>query len=304
MIPTALGLLKTLCIYMIAGCEELEISLGLMHGGSSILNGFFDALEVTEAAFNQSVTAVSDAYKNLKKQDALATAFIKDAAKVLRAFLGERWSQNGWPETGFPNQSTAVPRTFAERMLLCRSLELYFKAHKARENAKMTVTEERAGDLYEAMKQAGKDVIKAEAEQDKKRSLRDDDLDALRGAMEKLENELALVLSSSDPRWKKFGLEIPDAPSTPAAPQNVTVDTSIPGKWLIRCDPGSGVNIYRFFQQTDGEPEPRLVDKSYEPMLLMDRPAAGAVVKLFVSVKNLAGRESERSTPAEVKAAA
>ena len=36
-IPEALGLLKTLCIYMIAGCEELETSLGLMHAAAPSL---------------------------------------------------------------------------------------------------------------------------------------------------------------------------------------------------------------------------------------------------------------------------
>lgn len=37
MMPEALGLLKTLCIYMIAGCEELETSLGLMHAAAPSL---------------------------------------------------------------------------------------------------------------------------------------------------------------------------------------------------------------------------------------------------------------------------
>lgn len=304
MIPDAPGLLKTLCIYMIAGGEELEVSRGLMHGGSSTLNSLDDALEKSQAVVDQGITAISDVYKNLQKQDALAKTCIQDAARVLRKALGHRWSQQGWPETGFPNQSTAVPATFNARRLLCRSLELYFKAHKARENEKLEVTEERAGDLYQAMKQAGKDVKKAEGDQPENLADRDKDKNNLRGGMQKLEGELALGLSSSDARWKKFGLEIPDAPSTPATPQDVAVDDNIPGKLLVTCQPVPGVNLYRFFQQTITDARPVLVGRSSEPMLLINEPAPGVALKWFVSARNLAGRESGRSQPLELKSEA
>ena len=36
------------------------------------------------------MTAVSEAYRNLQKQDALVKTFLKDAARILRKFLGER----------------------------------------------------------------------------------------------------------------------------------------------------------------------------------------------------------------------
>ena len=197
--------------------------------------------------------------------------------------------------------STAVPDTFGERMLLCRSLELYFKAHPENEidNDKLTVTAAAAGSLYKAMKKAGEDVKKAEGEQARRMTTRDADKDALRGGMQKLENELALVLSSSDARWKKFGLEIPDAPSTPATPQDLAVDTNIPGKLLATCAAVPGVNIYRFFKQSASDAKPVLIGKSYEPTLLIEGLPVDAPVKLFVTAKNLAGRESALSQPVE-----
>jgi hypothetical protein len=184
-------------------------------------------------------------------------------------------------------------------MLLTRSLKVFLTTNPQCVNEKMAVTAKRAGDLYEAMKEAATGVKDADSAYGEALGLRDKAQDDLRQAMLNLAGELELSLSSSDPRWKQFGLDIPDAPSTPAVPENVTVNADIPGKLLVTCPAVPIANYYRFFKQARTDAEPVFVGRAYEPTFVVEGLAPSVSVKVFVSAVSAAGRESALSQPVD-----
>ena len=49
-------------------------------------------------------------------------------------------------------------------------------------------------------------------------------LEALKGSMRTLVRILEELLDADDPRWATFGLNMPDADTTPAAPENLAAN--------------------------------------------------------------------------------
>ncbi len=118
---------------------------------------------------------------------------------------------------------------------------------------------------------------------------------ALRDKMQDLISELSQLLSGSDVRWRRFGLNIPDAAEAPEEPRNLSVDAGIAGKLLVSCDPAVNATHYRFWKQvagTDTHPVP--VGTAQEPQFLIEGLTPGVAVKVFVSAAN-AGGESNLS---------
>jgi hypothetical protein len=185
-------------------------------------------------------------------------------------------------------------------MVPVRRLELYFKANPAHENAPQGVTTAAAGQLYKAIAAARDQLTEADADQDAKKTARDTAKESLRKTLQNLVDELDLLLAGDDPRWKRFGLEMPAERRTPAAPENVSVNTSIAGKLLVACDPVPGAGHYRFWLQEHGSAqEPAAVGTSREPQFLVENVAAGKKYNVSVSAVNGAGKESRLSAPVE-----
>ncbi|MBK8041171.1 MAG: hypothetical protein IPK22_29165 [Verrucomicrobiaceae bacterium] len=85
--------------------------------------------------------------------DNAAKVFITNAKKRLSKFFGEAYSTE-WGAAGWPNNSTGMPSTQAERFSLINSLKLHFTANPAHESADMEVTAALATTLHTTISNA------------------------------------------------------------------------------------------------------------------------------------------------------
>jgi hypothetical protein len=96
---------------MISGCDELEVPINLLHTTSATLSARLQSLENAQGDLETTVATRRAAYQQASAQDQLASSFIQDTSRVLRKFLGTKYTEAKWMETGYPGQSTAVPET-------------------------------------------------------------------------------------------------------------------------------------------------------------------------------------------------
>ena len=85
--------------------------------------------------------------------DNAAKVFITNAKKRLSKFFGEAYTTE-WGAAGWPNNSTGMPSTQAERFSLINSLKLHFTANPAHESADMEVTAALATTLHTTISNA------------------------------------------------------------------------------------------------------------------------------------------------------
>ena len=224
--------------------------------------------------------------------------FLKSAPAIFVKLYGESFSV-AWEQTGFPNQSTAVPRTQAERMDLCASLQKYFVKNPTHENAGLEVTAAAAQAHFDAMK-AGLDGIATGAtDAGEAKAARDAALEALKTRMRGLIGELATLLGEDDPRWHAFGLNKPGEEPTPEVPENLVLTAGTAGKVLADWGDTRNADHYRGWVKIVG------VDKDFRHVFSRDESdgtipdlPSGATVQVRVTAVN---EEGDESLPSEVQ---
>ena len=149
-LPAGMDGLMTLGEDIADGLAALGAALGMVHYTEAVVRGKLTALQTTQAEFLTAKAAKLGLTTAQTVADSNGRAFISTARNVLATFLGGEWTQ-AWEPTGFPNQSTAVPATLAERQALLGMLKLYFTANAAQEVAALNVTAARANTLFNAL---------------------------------------------------------------------------------------------------------------------------------------------------------
>jgi hypothetical protein len=242
------------------------------------------------AAFSK---AVADAIAN-------GVTYCQTVKGVLAKHYGNRYSRLYDP-VGFKGGSLEVATDAPGVKAHLTSMEDYFSKKPEHEVASLEVTSERAGKLFEAIRDAEKALSDHDDETELKKSTRDRLVEALRTRLRGLINELTQLIGREDARWHSFGLNIPAEPDTPAAPQNLTATSTAPHQLHAGCDPVPFADHYRFWTQPSGsDADPVQVGSSKEPSLMLENLAGGSRWKVSVSAVNKAGHEGPRSSVAEV----
>lgn len=111
--PIAQGIdaLMTLAEDAADGAAIHETGIGLKQNSEAAIRADLTALQNAQTAHLATQRTL---YSAQRSADDKGRAFIGNAANVLGNFLGNTWSA-AWTETGFPDQSTAVPGTIAGR---------------------------------------------------------------------------------------------------------------------------------------------------------------------------------------------
>jgi hypothetical protein len=233
--------------------------------------------------------------------DSNAKAFIGSTRRVLITFLGDGYSQ-AWDATGFPNESTAVPLTQAERQALLQSLQAYFSAHPEHEvnTPALVVTAARAGVLFTALSDARSAANDGNNLAGQKKNLRDAAVKKLRNRMSGLVNELGQLLEDEDPRWLAFGLNLPGATNLPEVADSLVLTAGGAGVVLADWSDASRATRYRVFKQVVGVDATfiaaaTVTDSDYTFTGL----TSGQTLRVQIIAANDAG-QAQPSTPAEI----
>jgi hypothetical protein len=267
---------------------------------------------VTRAAL-QAAIAAADIYAQGRSSkvayhhaqilaDSNAKAFIAFARQTLSPYLGENWSEV-WVQTGFPNQSTAVPTTMPERQTLLLGLKTYYTANPGHEKADLNVTAVRADQLFTSLSDARSSLNLLISELGTKRANRDAAILALRKRMRGLIDELTQLLDPLDPLWNSFGLNPPGAPTTPDQPEGVVLTPGQPGTVLVDWTDTPYADHYRVFVKVVGvDTIAQHHSSPTDTDLTLTNLPPGATIEVEVSAVNKGGVEGLRSTTTQIVA--
>jgi len=229
--------------------------------------------------------------------------FLQSASNVLSGIYGERWS-NAWLTTGFPGNSTAVPRSQDDRFSLLMSLKNYFTdnpTHELNQPPHPVVMAAAAGTLHTQMSEARSAANTAAATQGIAKNLRDADIKALFKRISGTIGEFGQIVPADSPQWEAVGLNIPAHPSPPEPVTDLTLTAAGPKRATAEWPRPRRSEYFRVFIQIVGTDDDfRVLDKTTDlEMVLKDLPT-GATVRVKVVSANEAGDAAQFSPVREI----
>lgn len=281
---------------MADGCHNHEEAIGIEHNKEADMRAAITALRNAEAAFGTAKGNRQAAMDVLEAADATATEFLSAARGVLSQFLGNRWNA-AWEPTGFPDLSTAVPKTQEKRMNLCASLKIYFTNVPAHEVAALGVTAANAEAKFQGVSNGRDTVAMKEELQTAARQSRDTALKNLRKRARDLIYELDTLLADDDPRWHAFGLSMPSDPATPEPVTELTLGPGTAGVIVASWGRAPRATRYRPFVKIEGvDPEFVARDPVHDLSVNLDNFTTGQTVKVYIVAANDDGQAQPSPT--------
>ena len=294
-LPGKLNALFTLGEDMADGAAAHETAIGILHFKEAVIRSRIATARAAEDAFSNKKAAKVTATEVQTVEDSNGRAFIGAVSRVLGVHLGSTFSA-AWEPTGFPNQSTAIPSTIAERQELLASLQTYFTAHPTQEAASVNVTAARAGLLFTALSDKRSAANQAVVEMGQSKATRDVAVLALKNAMSGLITELNLKLPADDPRWFAFGLVPPAGSDQCPPPENLVLTAGVPGTVLADWSDTPRAVRYRVFVQIVGvDPDIVLFDTVNDSDATLSGLPTGATIKVRVTAINADSAEGPPS---------
>ena len=215
----------------IRAAETREDIIGIKQNTAAVLQAALDAARQAELQLGLKNSALAQAFATLAAADEAGLRRLSDCKLRLAGKLGLRWHA-GWEATGFPDQSTAVPRTMDPRYVLLSRLQAYFTAKLAMESEDMEATAALCEAAHTVLRQARKAVAEAKVARTVALRAQKEALAYLRRRMRGLIGELTQLLEDDDPVWEAFGLHRPAQPSAPESVVNVNLEAMGQGKLL------------------------------------------------------------------------
>lgn len=316
--PDNLAVLRALAHDLADGLHDLEDAIGMKQNKEANVRAALLPLEgdpdadvnVNPAAFKGSImvydeskAATAGAKKALNAlSEGAVYDFLVAASAVLGGILGRKWN-SAWLPTGFPNNSTAVPRTQEARFSLLLSLKNYFTAnptHQLNQPPHEEVTAARAAALHAQMSNARQAVNDREGDQAAAKNVRDGHQRALFKRVSGTIEEVGQVLAPDDPRWENLGLNIPANPTPPEAVEAVTLSSAGSGKVLAEWVRSRRSERFRVMVQIVGtDPDFREELVVHDLNATLKSLPVGATLRVQIIAANEAG-DATPSPAAEI----
>lgn len=259
-----------------------------------------ETLQAQLNAFATAQTAFNTARDARQTASSACTHFHTDidewllkARDVLVPYLARSWSA-AWAAAGFVNHSTSIQGSVGDQLNLLGLLAAFFTANPNYDDPAVGITGVAGATLKTNSEAADTAFNASKTAAAAKMDARDAALAALTGSMRMLIRILDELLAPEDPRWATFGLNVPDADVTPAAPQNLTVSIADGPVLLAACDGEPQVTRFRWRMMVIGvDAEFRLAASTKSPLAQFDKVLPGQAVELMVQAAN----QSSQSLP-------
>lgn len=221
--PRNSSILRALADGLIRGCQQYEGEIGIKQNTAEVLGVALNEAVAAEMEAGRCLKARSDAYAEVAAADKAGLGVLTGCKLNLVRFHGARWN-SGWEAAGFPDRSTAVPRTMDPRYVLLSSLALYFAEHPQQQCADMDATAALCAEAQERLRAARHAAARSESALTSAFRRRRAAFLALRKRVRGLKCELWALMEGDDPRWLAFGLNIPARAATPERIEQVTAE--------------------------------------------------------------------------------
>jgi len=170
--------------------------------------------------------------------------------EVFKPRLGNEFTDS-WKLVGFED-TLAMPATPAQMQLALKTIKNYLAANPTYEVAALNLTSARAQTLFDQLSAARGAVYNQETVVAAAKDARDAASDKLRLRYRGFIDELSQLLGPSDPRWKVFGLNVPDAPATPDIVEGVKATLIGPTAAALKWNAAARAEYYRVFTKIHG----------------------------------------------------
>ena len=300
-IPIALPSLFRLSTQAFTGAEDIGDEVPLLINTATLIGADRLAFILSQDEY-QAARAQLVSLSTARKDAFAATRDFCFTVRDLLTFYFGRQYNNQWLAAGWLD-TLEVPPGYDEVYMLVNRIINFFTANPAKENTALGVTAAHAQTLAIGMQSSDDGYLAGEVSSMTKRNLRDDKSTAMRKRLSGLCKELSQRFEDLDPRWRRFGFNLPGAPTVPEVPQEVIASALSGARIQISCDPSIGATSYRFYvQRPILDPVPTPVGTSTEPLLITDPLTPGQEYLVYVSATN-DGAESQLSTAVTVTAA-
>lgn len=298
-LPDPLDRLFPLCDHMLGGLATHEVPLNVKQNTAATLAPYLTSARGAETDYGNKRSARKAANDAKVAADLAGKVFIGNARKRLSKFFGESYNTE-WAAAGWPDGSTATPKSEDKRFELIESIRLHLVGTPAHASVDMDVTAAIAQTLHTNLSDARTDLGQKQTDQGNAKVLRDLQVAALRKRMRGLITELATLMDDDDPRWYAFGLSRPADEETPEAPINLILLPSVPGSIIADWDDALRADRYRVWRQVVGvDADFVAVETVYDSDASLAGLPTGATVKIQVTSVNDAG-ESAPSAVVEI----
>jgi hypothetical protein len=217
--PRHTGKLRSFADHLLEGAHLHGEDIDLKQNDEAAMREAIATAAQAELEAGQALTHRAATYQTLDAADVAGRATLSDCKLRLAQKMGQRWSA-AWEATGFPERSTAVPRTMDPRYVLLGSLKLYFTSRPEHESADHSATAAQCEAAWKVIHDARLAVNLAESAVTKAIRARRAAVKALRKRCRGLVVELWVLLPRDDARYQSFGLKIPasraETPATEA----------------------------------------------------------------------------------------
>lgn len=284
---------------MLAGCQALEVAVGVKQNTADKLQADLQAVRDTLAEVGRCKTALARRREEFRARDREGELELGRCRLRLAALFGSVFNAQ-WEAAGFSDRSTMVPEVFAKRMSLLEQLRLYFTAHPEHESVDMQATAAIVAATREALSGARSAVTHAEVVLRQAVMAKEKALVQLRRRMRALIRELDILMAPDDARWKSFGLKMPASGTSPEPVKRVTAEVLGQGRVLLTWPTAPHATRYRVQMREMGHAEFVFVATVHDTQWLMETPGLGG----FIEIRVIAANEVDEVAPSPVTSVA
>ena len=214
---------------MADGFHDHEATIGILHNTEAVMRAAITAATDSIVALGSANVNLDAKYDTLQIADAGGEAVLKNCRLRMVKLYGGQYNSN-WQAAGWPNSSTAIPRTQDERFTLLGTQKTYFTLNPTAESTQADATAALCGAAHGVVSNARAAVNTAETTLTTAKSNIKTAIQVLRKRVRGLIKELEDLIADDDPRWESFGLNIPANPSAPEGIASLTATAAGGGK--------------------------------------------------------------------------
>ena len=213
--------------------------------------------------------------------------FVRVVRDFLKSVFGTLYTDL-WTALGF-NDSLAVSKLPDELKRMLLAIISHLTNNPSLEVANV-ITAARAQALHDALNAAQHALLSQEADVTIAMNDRDAKYDILRKRISSVYQELLVELDELDPRWKKFGFNIPGADETPEQVTGVKVTLIGPTAAAVKWEASQRASYYRVWTKLHGTPDDYVAVGSPADLdFTIENLPANAMIDIVVTAVNNGG---------------
>jgi hypothetical protein len=273
---------------ILAGITEVGATIALPHNPSADITFDLNNLITERGNFEQAKQIKATRRQTLKQ----AMEEVKKNLRVTRDIFKLAWGNSYsdmFTALGFQNDELRVPTKVADQQGMLQAIKAHLTANPTHEVPPL-VTATGAQDLFDMLVSASNSLKSQESEIKARMNVRNEKFKTLKKRISNVFAELSVQLTPLDPRWKKFGFEMPGTEVTPETPVNLVAVLIGPTVAAMKWDAAARAGHYRVYKKVIGVDEkPVPVGSAADIDFNLENLPPGSTVEIYVSAVNGAG---------------